>query len=160
MWLDATRGRSHRGTQGRLGRSLVLGDSRESVSHFAAAPWPCLGSLFPLFCWLRLCPIGKLVYLSLPASRANFPCLSDYTDLCDQRLGFHLSQHMLVLPGTHQNNPLSQPHGCTCVPPGLPIRQAGPALCLQAALPGMLSAVLGSLLSFSFCSKSIPFVTP
>ena len=82
-----------------LEKSLVLGDSRKSVSHFLqlrrSLAWV---SLFSLFWWLHLCPIGKLVYLSLPASRANFHLLTDYADLSYQRLGFHLSQHMIALP--------------------------------------------------------------
>ena len=66
---------------------LVLGDSRASVSHFAAAGWPCPGFFVFLYCWRHPRPVGNLVYLDLPASRANLHYLSDYTDLCYQSLG-------------------------------------------------------------------------
>lgn len=49
---------------------LVLGDSRESVSHFAAARMALPSFFVFLYCWRHPRPVGNLIYLNLPASRA------------------------------------------------------------------------------------------
>lgn len=140
--------RSHRGTEGHFGREpgdrLGLGDPKRDCQSFCSCgpAWP--GFLW--FCVLLVLPCsgGNLLWLTLPASRANCHLLNDYTDFSWQRLGAHLSQGLINVPSRNQREMFPPARDCAGAPapPGWPHLASS---CLL--LPGPRSSALRSSMS-------------
>lgn len=133
---------------------LVLGDSRESVSRFAAAGWPCPVSLF--FCTVGVIHVLLETSFTLICLPAGLICtvLVIIQIFAIKALGLvEGSTYEVILPHRNWSKTSPQPYDCGWALPGL---QVAPPDISSFLLPGTFS-VVGSHLTLRSQLKSHPF---